>query len=114
MPVYVYTCDACHEGAEYLRKRDEADDVALCDCGETMRRVFTMPRFRVKSAPRDPNDVTRQYTGAKRGEQTYTNPYTQETIQLTGSKAHRKSQIVQSVQKSKPEVKAKDISVPNL
>jgi len=43
MPTYEFTCDKCGSTIDVFRGMYQANDPVKCECGEMMRRVFTVP-----------------------------------------------------------------------
>ena len=47
MPVYSWECDTCWRAIERILPVDQRDDVQVCDCGATLKRVPGGAHFRV-------------------------------------------------------------------
>ena len=123
MPIYVHRCEE-HGVFEAFRNMAQSADPEECpECGALCPKRITIPRVRVKAAAESPNDSVKRLMDTKRGEQHFDNPWTQERIQLKGSKKDREDQIVKSVldspmaknraKRGKPLQKS-DITIPNL
>lgn len=109
MPIYTYEHTDEWQPPEYEADKWECEPVfdvfqhmseehlAECpECGLKVRRVITVPNFAMKGGSESPDASTRRLLNIKRDEQTHINPYTQETVRLSGSKENRKDQIRKS------------------
>lgn len=64
MPRYDFQCDDCGAVVEFELPADGASTAQSCFvCGESMRRIYTMPRLLFKADPRDVTPVWHQHDG---------------------------------------------------
>jgi len=68
MPVYEFKCDRCGAEREELLPRSQAGDALECQCGNAMRRRFSLSNFRV---PRTGRDKVLSTLNRDEGSQTY-------------------------------------------
>ena len=116
MPHYDYKCDDCEKTSEvFQRMRDDAETVCP-DCGgDNYKRLVSAGQVGImQDAGTDPTVTARKHYKTRLGEQVFTNPTTQKTEILKGSKKARKRQIENSIIAADPTVKRKDITLMNL
>ena len=53
MPVYEYKCDGCEIESEVILSFDELGKEIKCECGQAMRRKFSLAHFTVPETGRD-------------------------------------------------------------
>jgi putative FmdB family regulatory protein len=111
MPIYEYVCDDCGRHADVFRKVSNTEPQP-CQCGETMRKLMSAPHFKFKAKREDPDKTTRRIMGLKRGERTFEDPYAKDgkIVRLADNREVAKQQIVEEVQRNRPEIKKKDIN----
>jgi len=42
-PIYPYRCDVCDIETDVVKPMAQSSSREVCECGETMRRIYTMP-----------------------------------------------------------------------
>jgi putative FmdB family regulatory protein len=53
MPIYEFVCDKCNTNLDVSRPMSRAGDSQACDCGRTMRRVYSYSGFTMPKTGRD-------------------------------------------------------------
>ena len=117
MPHYDYSCPDCKRFDEDVFQRGTDPVRQGCPtCGSKLyRRHIGAGRVGiVKESGEDPTATARRRFKTKLGEQVFTNPYTQKTEILKGSKKARQRQAENSIMKADPTVKRSDINLMNL
>lgn len=110
--IYEYKCDKCGLVIEEFRKVKNADKPATCPCGATMRKLLSVPSFKFKKYAENPDKTARRLMGLKRGERTFEDPYAKDgkVVRLAENREVAKQQIIEEVQRNRPEIKKQDIN----
>lgn len=61
MPTYIFKCDKCKIEDEWILPYEECDKEIICECGGTIKRVFSVPYISI------PNPVSEARRGRGQG-----------------------------------------------